>query len=222
MVCHAFVNSGANHMAANAKVVRPLGNRLRFAVDGDSVVCSPVVGLLLSGSPSAIFKAIFFGAIKPVKRHACWSWPHISDKVFKAVKPPGTHRNPQSTVVLKTDVFAVMAASNHHFPRFSFSGHIASAKRVRLFLSCLFALLVRKASARPCVSSFDFIEVGNFLAAAFARKKPKHSPVGGFVLLGYCRQSAKNLARKVSSFHGAFRRVSRCTHCISTTLRNQP
>jgi hypothetical protein len=42
------------------------------------------------------------------------------------------------------------------------------------------------------------------------------------LLLGYCRQSAKNLARQVSSFHGAFCRVSRCTHYISTTPKEQP
>lgn len=200
MFWNTFIKPRSDDVAFDSKMIGPFGNCLGFSFNGDSVICPSVIGLLFWSGPFTVFRAVVHGAVFPVEGHSLWPSAHINDKVFKDI-PPVANFDAKRSVVFVADVFRVIASGHHHFPRFSFSRHVGSTKVMFLFLSRVFSLLKRKASAGPGTSPFHFIWVSYFFPSALAQKKPKHAPIWCFFVFMQGGQAPKNLTRKISSFH---------------------
>ena len=69
-----------------------------FAKGSDKSSVSSIFGLLFSGGPSAIFRAITFLVINALYTKSIWSFTHVAQKIGK-VKPAVTNCDAPATVI---------------------------------------------------------------------------------------------------------------------------
>ena len=89
-------------------------NRKWFSVYEDRV--SPIVVLLLAGSPTAVVGSVVALVVDPIQATTLWSWSHILVEVLE-LSPPLANSNPPTTVIMVVFALRVVATLQHHSPR---------------------------------------------------------------------------------------------------------
>jgi hypothetical protein len=101
-ICPTELCAGQQHAVVDSCYLRPVGHRLRFAVQSQQVATASISGLLRRGGPSSIpwlVTAIVVDAIKRVLRARRDT--HVGIEVLKGL-PPFTDGDPSSTVAVIT------------------------------------------------------------------------------------------------------------------------
>ena len=98
-----------------------------FGKSSFSVPRPPVLVLLRIRRPAAIAWLIITVVVDAIKRESKRLFPHICEKVFKAISPSIAHSDAATCVAREAFVFRVVAASFHIRPRSKRSGPSASS-----------------------------------------------------------------------------------------------
>ena len=196
-------NAGRDNFFTNPCLPRPLGNGARYAIDGDAMIVSPVVGLLGSGSPSAVIWRIVGAGDTAIQGHSKWARPHIGEECGERITPPRANHNADTAVPLEIIAALVVAPRQHVRPRGIFAWVLALCGIVALRLRSGFALLNPKAAAGSRRTSIEVSGLCNTLAATVTSAKPLRAAMLCVFGTRDSRQSPVFSSRKVVGFgHG--------------------
>ncbi len=112
----------------NAKASRPLFSSQCFPECRYGLSGSPVHGLLLAGSPSAVSRLIVAVVVDALNRVIPRrSIAHVSEEGMEVDAPSLTHLNAAASITMETRYFGIVAALFHAAPCRVFNGRWASS-----------------------------------------------------------------------------------------------
>lgn len=170
------LNTRMNSFVVNSSLIAPFPNRLRSPVDYQKSRVSPVSGLFFAVGPSTVLFGIAKRPINSIDGVINgWSWPHVGNKVFKAIFPFFAHND--TAIKIKTSVLVgspFATAFSHKNPcvvlfcRFPFVWVAA----LTMLLVCKTGHLLLQASARLGMTIYELIGGNKRIFAARTSANP--------------------------------------------------
>lgn len=192
-------------MPCNAGSLRPLRDCQRQPVHGHHVVVSPVVCLLASCGPAAVFGFVISVIVDAVYRPAMWALAHIARKLFKRAFPLIAHSDTTTTVCLEANRSRPVASGNHVFPASILAQHRGFRERMRLCSTRLYSIgfpsFLTKASATAGLASHETGRFNAFRCPAIAQAQPDRSAAAVASIKVDNDQASEPLSRKIFSAH---------------------
>lgn len=144
-------------------------------------IFSSILHLLRSSCPTAILWPVIAIVIFSINRMSMRRpAAHVRYKILEATSPPATYLNPSASIVLKTDVMRVVAATFHCIPCAVFWPSFANAS-CGMCRRAQFGQLPIQASATFCDSLAQGIAAHNLVRTACAPTFPMRSPITGWI-----------------------------------------
>lgn len=177
----SFSNGGM----AYAYFFSPFGNSLRFATACKKSVVSLISKLFFLSCPAAIFWAVSFGVVNPIKAMPCaWPPPHISKEITKTYLPSVANSNASATISMVVCRIWIEAPILHVYPYPVFCGAIHSMSAMGYTVQCLFATSTTNSCfvLQVCTKYIFLFPAGTTHNPSFATcvffdsKKPKYLP----------------------------------------------
>lgn len=101
--------------SVDPEVGSPVGNGLRYSVEGNLSCSSSVSKLVGTGCPSAVVRRVTLVVIDALKRVFGWARSHIGVERLKRVSPAVAHRDTSAAVVCERgSLRAIASAASHH------------------------------------------------------------------------------------------------------------
>jgi hypothetical protein len=140
-------------------------------VDGKNTAASLISALLCCGSPSAILRLVVAVIVFAFKPKSVWLLPHIREEIIK--QPPSfTNSDPSPTIIFEGPAFGIVTPLEHVLPsRESWRTMALSCVSVSNFPG--------EATARTCVSDFEFCKADTQFSSAFTFTKHVSNRLAG-------------------------------------------
>ncbi len=176
----------------------PCCNSMRINANCNSNICSRIIGLLSTGSPTTILKRVIPIGINTINGFPFWSFPHVTEEILKRLPPPRADTNPTTAVVWICIIIGVFAAFYHLLPKFIYwcVGHA-----VRCAVNC--CALFSKASTRLRLAAAKAASADNRQCFAAAQAFPVSLAVTVHVRKFLYHKTTKRLVEKIKTWgHG--------------------